>query len=207
LVAAARVNALARAWASRQPWATVLAAVVALVVTLVPASATGLGYERARIFAGDAWRLWTGHWVHFGAAHLLWNLAVLLPAGVWAERVAPQRARLLLALSPGFIGVALWAGAPGLASYGGLSGVASGVLALLALDRLAAGRDGRWFWWSVLALLGAKIVAETLADRALFARFAVAGVRPVPLAHVAGLAAAGLLHFSRRRGAAQGASM
>jgi rhomboid family GlyGly-CTERM serine protease len=196
LVAAAKVNAVARAWATRVPWTTPLAAGLAVVVQWQPAVAPALLYERARILDGEAWRLWTGHWVHLSAAHLLWNLAVLVPAGVWAERIAPQGTRLLFGAAPGLIGLVLLAFVPGLESYGGLSGLASGLLAGLAFNRLAAERTERWFWWSVLGLLAVKIGVETFADQAIFARFAHGEIRAVPLAHVAGVLAAAVGHFA-----------
>lgn len=158
--------------------------------------------ERAAVLRGEWWRLWTGQLVHFGAGHLLWNLAVLVPAGVWAERLAPGRTRLLLALAPGVIGGGLLAFDPGLARYGGLSGLAAAVLALLALEKLAvparAGAD-RWCWRAVLALLAVKLLAEMFAGSAVFARFASDEVRPVPLAHLVGVACAAAVFFIRRR--------
>ncbi len=192
------MNALARAWATRVPWATSLAAATALALHFAPTAAPALVYDRAAIFAGEVWRLWTGHEVHWGTAHLGWNLAVFVPAGVWAERLAPSRTRLFLALAPGVISFALLVFAPTLARYAGLSGLASGLLALLAFTQLSARPAERWFWGSVLALLALKIGAELFADHPLFARFTDPAIRPVPLAHAAGVLFAGLLHFGKK---------
>lgn len=196
------MNALARAWATRVPWATSLAAATALALHFAPTAAPALVYDRAAVFAGEVWRLWTGHGVHWGTAHLGWNLAVFVPAGVWAERLAPSRTRLFLALAPGAVSLGLLVFAPTLARYAGLSGLASGILALLAFTQLSARTAERWFWWSVLALLALKIGAELFATHPFFARFSDPAIRPVPLAHAAGVLAAGLLHFGKRSAAA-----
>lgn len=180
------------------PWATVLVAVLAVVVYASRDLGTRLIFERAAIQHGEWWRLWTGNWVHFSASHLLWNLAVLVPAGIWVERIAPGSTRWLLAVGPVVIGVSLWLAEPGLVRYGGLSGLAAGVLALLALAQLSRKEPDRWFWWAVLALLVLKIAVESFAGQALFAQFSDPGLRTVPLAHVAGVGCALAVHFSRR---------
>lgn len=194
--------------------------VLTLIVASQPALAPSLLYERAAILRGEYWRLWTGHLVHFGASHLVWNLVVFALAGIWAERLAPARTRLLLALAPGVIGLALLALDPSLATYGGLSGLAAAALAFLAFTQLAhnpsvpsatasttptvpaathASASDRWFWRAVLALILLKIAVEFAADQPLFARFAASGVRSVPLAHLSGFLVASTVHRSRRR--------
>ena len=189
------------------PVASALVIVLALIVASQPTLAPSLLYDRAAILRGDYWRLWTGHLVHFGASHLFWNLLIFALAGLWAERLAPGRTRLLLALAPPMIGLALLALDPALATYGGLSGIVVAVLALLALVQLA--RVGtpsdpvtaadRWFWRAVVGLIVLKIAFEFAAGQPLFARFAAAGIRPVPLAHLAGLLAASTVYRRRRR--------
>ncbi len=181
------------------PWATAFIALLALGVQCIPDAARSLLYERELVRAGEFWRLWTGHLVHFGASHLLWNLAVLIPAGVWAERLAPARARLLLLLGPGFIGGLLFALDPALQRYGGLSALAAAALAFLAITQLAQGTLDRWFWRGVLLLLALKISAELVAERPVFARLVEPGAHAVPLAHLAGVMAAFAAHFTHRR--------
>ena len=185
-------------WA-RAPWAAAAATALALGVFFWPGSAEYLGFERSAILRGAWWRLGTGHWVHFGASHLVWNLAVLIPAGVWAERLSPLRLRLLLALAPWVIGGALLVLVPALEIYGGLSGVAAAVLAFLAFTQLAGQREDRWFWRAVLVLLAVKIGLELLAEGPLFARFASPDLHAVPLAHLAGVVCAALGCFVGRR--------
>lgn len=182
------------------PWATGVVALAALGLQVWSGAKTSLEFDRAAIVAGELWRLWTPHLLHFSASHLGWNLVVLLGAGVWAERVVPRRMRLLYVIAPALIGVALLVFDPFLSRYAGLSGLAAGAVALLAFTQIARspGRD-RWFWWAVLALLAAKILLELFFRDALLADFGDPAIRPVPLAHIAGMASAALVHGTRRR--------
>jgi rhomboid family GlyGly-CTERM serine protease len=159
-----------------------------------PRLAGALIYERADILAGQAWRLWTGHLVHYTGSHLVWDLAVFLAAGLWLEWIRPRLTRWFYLLTPPAISAALWWGDPTLERYAGLSGLATGVLVLLALvqRRRDAGAPP-WFWPAVLLLVAVKVVAEATTQVPLFARMD-AGVRVVPLAHLGGIVCA-LLAF------------
>lgn len=176
-------------------WATLSVGVAAGVVYAWPRLADGLIYDRAEIFAGQVWRMWTGHLVHFNPGHLLWDLAVFLPAGAWLELIAPALARWFYALAPLAISALLLGGEPTLSYYAGLSGLATGVLVLLALVQLRRDTGGpRWFWPAVLLLVAAKVVMELRAPAPLVVRFD-SGVRTVPLAHLGGIACALIAWF------------
>lgn len=184
----------------RWPWATVIIAALAVVAFEWPGAADAWLLDRAAVLRGEVWRCWTGHLVHFGASHLAWNLAVFLVAGGWLEFVAGTRARIYYALAPVLIAAVLLGFDPALERYGGLSGVTAGVVTLLALTQLAEGAsDDRWFWRAVLIVLGVKIGAEIVLKRAVFAHLAAGEVQVVPLAHVAGVAGAVVVRFTRRK--------
>lgn len=183
----------------RWPWATAIIAALAVSVFAWPGAPAALLLDREAVRHGELWRCWTGHLVHFGASHLGWNLVVFLVAGAWLEFVAAARARIYFILAPALIAAVLLGFEPALESYGGLSGVTAGAVALLALTQLANGlREDRWFWCAVLILLGIKIAAEFFLEKAPFARFAAADIQVVPLAHLAGVACAGVIFFTRR---------
>ena len=165
-------------------------ALAALAALLSEQVSAGLIYDRTLIFNGEVWRLWTGHVVHFGLSHFTWNLAVFLPAGVWLERLWPAVTRWFYALSPLIISIALLILDPTLARYAGLSGVATGMLVLLACLQLGRRQqEPAWFWASVLTLVGIKIGVELFTGAPVF----VSGfghIRTVPLAHIFGIIAA-----------------
>jgi rhomboid family GlyGly-CTERM serine protease len=187
-------------------WATLAIAAAAGLTFASPRLAGALIYERADILAGQVWRLWTGHLVHYSPSHLWLDLAVFVAAGAWLEWIAPRLVRWFYVLAPPAISAVLLLGDPTLEHYAGLSGVATGLLVLLALVQLRRNAsEPRWFWFGVLLLVAAKIVVEVTVRAPLFARFD-AGVRVVPLAHVGGLACAliAFLVASRRTGPSAG---
>ena len=178
------------------PWTTLLLTTLATTAFFRTEASRQLTFERGLVLHGEWWRLWTAHFVHFGASHLGWNLAVFVPAAAWAERLEPGRTRLFLALAPGIIGTVLLVLDPALARYAGLSGVAAGALALL---QLRAGDGHRRFWWGVLALLTLKIIVETASRQPLLAALGTADAQPVPLAHLSGVACALALGGARTK--------
>lgn len=175
----------------RRSWITLALAAVAVAAHASPALEEALVYVRSRLPEGEVWRLWTGHLTHVNGSHLLWNLAVFLPAGIWLEGLRPSAARWFYAGSALFISASLYFGESGLETYWGLSGVATGQLVLLSLLQLQRKEEQPWFWYAVLGLVGAKIVAELTLTKSVLVDFD-RGVRNVPLAHIAG-AVSGLL--------------
>ena len=171
-------------------WATLLVASAALAVFAFPSLADALLYRRTELAAGQLWRLWTGHLVHFGWQHLAADLAVFLAAGIWLESITPRTARVFLALTPAAISGLLFLADPQLAFYGGLSGVAVGVLVLLALVQLRCDRASpRWFWPAVLALVVLKVGSEAFSAAPLVASFGP-DIKVSTLAHLGGIACA-----------------
>jgi rhomboid family GlyGly-CTERM serine protease len=185
-------------------WATLLVAAAALACFFLPRLADALLYRRAAITAGQFWRLWTGHLVHFGWRHLAADLAVFLAVGLWLESFAPRTTRWFLALAPAAISALLFVADPSLTFYGGLSGVAVGLLVLLALVQLR--RDvaaQRWLWPAVLALVAVKVGIEAVSNTPLVAGFGP-GIKVSTLAHLGGIAGALLAWpWARREAAAE----
>ena len=187
-------------------WTTLAIAVAAGLAFAWPHLTGGLIYVRADILAGQLWRLWTGHLVHFTANHLLWDLAVFLPAGVWLEWITPRGTRWFYLLAPPTISLLLFCAEPTLSCYAGLSGIGTGLLVLLALVQLR--RDANeppWFWYGVLLLVAAKIVLELVTHAPLVVRFG-SDVRTVPLAHLGGVGCALVAFVVWRRSAGRRAA-
>jgi len=166
-------------------------AAVAVALALVPGAGSRLEYDRAAIAGGEAWRLLTGHWVHWSGEHLFWDLLAFGVLGVLCERRG--RARFLGCLAGATLAVSLGLDGllPGMAHYRGLSGLDSALFVLLAvrLWRERAGAAGAWWAAGALAAFLGKVGYESLTGAAVFVH---AGVTAVPLAHLAG-GAAGLV--------------
>lgn len=163
-----------------------IACALAVGVWFVPGSFDSLAYDRSKIFGGQLWRVITGHWVHFTASHLAWNLVVLIPAGVWLEKRDRCAARATLLFSPLAISLALLTFAPSLGIYAGISGVASGVLVALAVNGLRTEPRARWLWLAVLVLFAAKVAIESLRNHPLNPELTTQAIQSVPIAHLVG---------------------
>ncbi len=171
----------------------------AVLVALVPRSHHPLLLDRHAVTAGgEIWRLWTGHWVHFSVSHLLWNLVVLLVAGTWLERVRPGLLLRHALVAVPVIGIAVLVFEPDLQAYGGLSGLATGVVVLLALHQWRTPGVERWPWAGVLSLVALKCAGDLWHLGPAFARYDEFAVRTSTTAHAAGAIVALAYHgFSR----------
>lgn len=172
------------------PWFTVVLAVVACLAFISASLTRVLIYDRALIFRGELWRMWTGHVVHFGASHLVWNLAVFLPSGWWLEKLWPRTTRGFYLVSPLIISAAMLVLDPTLGRYAGLSGLATGMLVLLSALQLGRrAEEPAWFWISVLLLVAIKIGVELFTGAPVFVS-GFGDIRTVPLAHIFGIVCA-----------------
>lgn len=164
----------------------------ALPAALAALAPTACLFDRAAILRGEWWRLATGHWVHFSASHAAWNLLALLIAGAWLERVRPGALLRYTLFAAPVIGLGLLAAAPTMTLFGGLSGLAVGVVTLLALTQLASAPAARGWWCAALALITVKLAWETASGAALFTHFASDSIRPSAESHLLGAATAAL---------------
>lgn len=183
---------------------TVVVLLLATAGTVWPGWTQALSGDRAALAHGGVHRLWTAHLAHFSGSHLLWSGLVWLLGAGWMERV-DRRAwwALALILAP-VITVAGLLMEPGMATYGGLSGVATAPLVWLGLRAVCHGADmPRWAGAVVLVGVVAKISADGMGEAgALLARFGPESgtMRVAVWAHVAGaMAGVGLFGASAAR--------
>jgi rhomboid family GlyGly-CTERM serine protease len=146
---------------------TLLAVLGATMVFLVPELQRWLIYDREAILTGEIWRLGTGHWVHFSASHLAYDLLALGIAGLVLETRDTSHWPWLLWLAPWVIGLGLFVLAPGMAYYGGLSGVATAAVAYLAVDGLKEKSSWRWAYGMLLLGVVVKPILEWETGTAL----------------------------------------
>jgi rhomboid family GlyGly-CTERM serine protease len=180
--------------------ALTLFALPAVLIALLPATHGALLYDRDAILRGEVWRLWTGHWVHFSASHLCWNLGVLLVAGTGLELARPGLLRRYTLLAAPLISAAFLVVAPAMQAYGGLSGLATGVVTLLAPVKISDGPRDRAWWFAILGLVAAKILIDARHESPLFSEFASPDIRTSAWAHALGAGVA-LLLIALPRGA------
>ncbi|HEY8520635.1 MAG TPA: rhombosortase [Gammaproteobacteria bacterium] len=156
-------------------WAFVaVLAVVCVAFGLLGEAGRAFGrYEREMLELGEWWRLATAHLVHLGPGHLALNLAALaligalfddlLSAGEWAAATVASAAA---------IDAGLWAFAPQIAWYVGLSGVLHGLFAYGALKLASRGAVAGWLG---AAGLGAKLAWEHWAGAVPFSAATTGG--------------------------------
>jgi rhomboid family GlyGly-CTERM serine protease len=173
------------------PYRTLAVAAAACVVAAVPGSLFFLQYHREGILSGEAWRMLSGHIVHAGPTHFMWDIAGLLAIGFLFEEALGARFWTTWIVSAVTISVGLILFDPDLVAYCGLSGVLNGLW--VAGSVAAANREhgrGRvaltWFYRSCLAVLAAKLTLEGFMGQAIFTDAASLGADPVPHAHVMG---------------------
>ena len=158
----------------------------AVVVQFVPALQRWLVFDRAAVISGGQfWRIATGSLVHFSASHLAYDLFAVAVAGTLLERDGWRLVATTTAAAT-VIGLAVVLLAPGVAQYGGLSGIACTLVMLAALNATARSGSERVVALFVLVLLAAKAVAEGRGNGFLFVAAGEAPFVPVPLAHLAG---------------------
>lgn len=146
------------------PIATTLAAVACLALSFAPDAVAGwLAFDRQAILAGQIWRIWTGHLVHFSVQHALVDTSVLFLLGAVAEReLGLSRVGLALFVGAPAISVGLLILAPEMSYYRGASG----------LNMLVAVAGGVALWQSMPKLrlliiafgtfLALKVMFETI---------------------------------------------
>src|SRR5262245_3930972 len=129
---------------------------VVAVAALVPAAATWLEFDRTAVTSGEWWRVATGHFVHWNAEHLTWDLLVFVVVGAIYEKRSRVRFAITLSLATLLISAAAWWLLPQVESYRGLSGLDTAIFALLAVSAFRESWERRQ--WHVVALIGALMV-------------------------------------------------
>ncbi len=148
-----------------------------------PGTPPAIEWQRARLF-DQPWRWWSAAWVHYSTLHLAANAAgALLVAALGMVARLPARAAVAWLAAWPLTHLALWL-RPGLASYGGLSGVLHAGVAVVMVSLLHEPSTRRFGVVLGLGLL-VKLLLESPWGPAL--RIDTAGeIATVPFAHAAG---------------------
>jgi rhomboid family GlyGly-CTERM serine protease len=167
-----------------------LAAALACVAALAlpPGAVDALALIRAALADGEAWRLWSAHFVHFSTRQALTDGAALLIAGAIVEpTLGSRRLALLLLLGAPLIGLGTLALAPDLSEYRGASGLAV-MLGAAACALLWRELPRHRFFVALVALLFAAKLALDAAGRGLDLSGLPPGVLVAWQAHLIGAA-------------------
>lgn len=174
------------------PWASLLLALCAVLLYLTPDLTAWATYDRTALANGQLWRLVTGHWTHWSAEHLGWDLLVFAVVGRALELRGRRRAFLTCTvLSALLISGGVFVLRPGMDEYRGLSGIDCALVTLIAVDllRQSLRERQRGLSLALAALLAAylgKVAFELATGQTLFVDSGPGLFVPVPLAHVLG---------------------
>lgn len=140
---------------------SLLLAFACIALAFAPETAQRLlAYDRSAILAGEAWRLWTGHLVHFSHMHALVDGIVLYAMASLAEREFGSRSlACALALAALAISLVLLAFVPSLFEYRGASALAV-LVAVMAVTSVWNDERSHAF----VMLIAAAYVLKTLVD-------------------------------------------
>jgi rhomboid family GlyGly-CTERM serine protease len=181
----------------RLPILTFAAAALALLAFSVPGLSHWLVYDREAILDGQCWRLWSWVLCHFSASHLGCDLIPLLIAGWLVETRRCAGYRGLWLVTPPVTGIVVLLLYPEMRYLGGLSGMTTAAVVLMALQGTRARPPWRFVCLAVLLLCLGKLLLEVASGTCFLAATGRAAFEPVPASHIIGAMAAGWFFFSR----------
>jgi rhomboid family GlyGly-CTERM serine protease len=173
----------------RVPIITLAPVLLSIVVFYRPDLFERFVYNRQAVLNGEIWRIFSAPLAHFSTRQLFWDLLVFSAFGYALENLSRRILLAILVLTAVFSGVIYLIFLPDLAYYGGLSGIATGIVAYLCLRQITALED-KGLWVVILALLIIKITLEMVLARPLFAWDQNPGFALLPSAHLVGLGVA-----------------
>ncbi|MCP4663805.1 MAG: rhombosortase [bacterium] len=173
-------------------WASLLLSTPAVVIYLGPALGEWLAYDRAAIAAGQLWRLITGHWTHWSADQLGWDLLIFALLGIFWERTGQRRLFLVCAVGSALIiSLTVWFFLPEIGFYRGLSGIDCALVTAVAVQSLQrsvkSGQRGLSLaLTAVLVGYFLKILYEFTTGSTLFVSSENSTFTALPLTHLVG---------------------
>lgn len=134
----------------------------------------------------------TGHWIHVGNEHLLWNVTALAVLGAIVEQCSRRLLLPGLLVGTACVDLLLLSPVSDISQYCGLSGILNTLLGIVLFIYWQKTRSRMVIAVGILSLL--KIIVEIALAESLFTSTTWP---PYALAHLAGLAAAPVaLYFS-----------
>jgi len=187
------------------PLWTVGVAAGSLLAYLSPEAASLFVYDRAAVLQGEFWRLFLSPMVHFGKAHFFYDFVAFGLVGWMVESKESRYYGLLCTFMAFGSGLFMLIAKPQMHYYGGLSGIACGLLAYLALDGLHASRTWRMLCRLVLIILPIKIGLEAYTGGSILPYAAPLPFVPIWESHAIGTILALFCFLARKLIARQSA--
>jgi rhomboid family GlyGly-CTERM serine protease len=181
----------------RLPVVTTTILALAALVFPFPSLNFWLIYDRQAIGRGEVWRLLSGNFVHLSAMHFILDMIAMGIVGWAIERRAYRGFGCLILGITTAIGLGLYIFEPGIAHYGGLSGLVIGAVVFLGLNGLSEGGGWRWVCALLLGGVVAKLTFESLRAETLFVRGHFVAC---PVSHIIGGSAAVCLWLFQNAG-------
>jgi rhomboid family GlyGly-CTERM serine protease len=157
----------------------VTAVTAAVLLLMIPAIMTSdaliewLQFDRSAILAGEYWRLFTGHLVHWSFNHLFWDLLAGLLAVLFLLTHHPRTLIPLSLWSMVLVASFILLVNPEIAVYRGLSGLDTALFAYVGTSMALSAAHRRQGWILALAgmllgLMTGKILYEINSGACLF---------------------------------------
>lgn len=175
---------------SRFPAGTLVLTISFVLIFYCPGTIQLTLYDRQAILNGEFWRILTAPLTHFSVSHLLWNASVFTIFGAMLENIS-RKSLLTICLGTSLLsGLSYLFLSPELVYYGGISGVASGIVAYLGLNKVYSGAKSKRLWQLILILLILKIAVESVTNNPLFVSVDIPRFLVLPSAHLLGIVVA-----------------
>lgn len=180
----------------KQAPVSVLLVGCALLAFVVPGANEVLQLDFARVAEGELWRIVTGHWTHFGASHLVWDLLMFVILAIACEVKAGKWFGPAVGLMTVFCSAAVAITCSHITIFRGLSGLDTGLFTWFVASQVGASAlrkdctSGVLYFAMLVGLLG-KLAFEAITGGTLFVE--EGDFQPLVQVHIAG-AIAGLIY-------------
>ena len=181
------------------PIITLVIILASLLSSILPELYAVFIFDRSALISGEVWRILTCHFVHFSNTHLAYNLFTFGIAGhVIEKKNYPNFCLLFLCLAFA-ISISLFTLKPNMNYYGGLSGIACGVLYYSALMGIKETRPWQTICFLIAFFLPMKIAVEIYNSASILPYFGNQSFVPMQISHVIGCLVAVLFYLVQNK--------
>ncbi|WKD49383.1 rhombosortase [Microbulbifer spongiae] len=156
-------------------------------------------FDRHALLGGEIWRILTGHFVHFSYIHLLYNLSAFGIVGYMIEKKNYSNLYLLYFFMSLCTSISLLIFKPGMAYYGGLSGIVYGFLYYCALMGINDAQPWKTVSFLILFFLPIKMVVDTQINAPGLFHVESQIFTPMQTSHITGCLVAAFFYFIEKR--------